>query len=231
MKFFDLTKQIEIVLIVVACGSFLLSYNNLHTSAVEMGVPSILAFVFPICIDAFLLICTLYILYSGQNNVDPREGWGFLFAYTIASIAFNIHMAPSDIWAQFGYSMCPVGLCVSLHFFMKVIHTEIEKKKLLGKSDESIVLHVKNGTIDKVVDVLNPPEQIEESIETSQEIEQILTTRDIILKYFETVEKGKIADAATNTGFSYKTCSKYIKIFVEEGLLEALEGNYYKRKL
>jgi len=120
----SLLHTIEAVVIMIAVGSFLISYNNLHQSALLAGIPALLAWVFPLTVDAFLVCCSGFILYACQKGVSGREGWAFLILYTVASIAFNVHMAPPDIWSQLGFAMCPIGLCVALHFLMMILDIE-----------------------------------------------------------------------------------------------------------
>ena len=136
----SLLHSLQAVVIIIAAGSFLISYNNLHQSALLAGIPGMLAWVFPITIDFFLLGATLTILFAGQKGNTGKglvkEGWAALIIYTLASIAFNVHMAPNDLWSQSGFAMCPVGLCVGLHFLMRSIEIARTEPQLPGPVTE-----------------------------------------------------------------------------------------------
>lgn len=93
--------------------------------ALEMGIPVYLAWFFPLCIDMFLIACSIFILYADEKcPEEAKEGWIFLIGYTALSIWYNVLHSPAEFWYQVGFAICPVSLCVSLHIFIKVVKHE-----------------------------------------------------------------------------------------------------------
>ncbi|MDD2753955.1 MAG: DUF2637 domain-containing protein [Methanothrix sp.] len=197
----NLTQIIESVVIFIAAGSFIISYNNLHESALQMGIPGLFAIIFPLTIDAFLIICTLYVLYAGRMSKSTWEGWLFLILYTIASIAFNVHMAPDDWWSRAGFAMCPIGLCIALHFLMRILEIEMGNVKIEVKKE------VKDEVI--VKEEIKEPEIPQELTSNQQKV------RDVIME-----EPGiSMAEACRRTGLSFKTVKAHYNKLVEMGMI------------
>jgi len=122
----SIPTQLKAVLVMIAIFSFAISYNNLHAMAIEMGIPYYLAWFFPLCIDLFLIACSIFILYAEEKCIkESKEGWIFLLSYTVLSIWYNVLHSPPEFWYQVGFAICPISLCVSLHLFIKVVKHEM----------------------------------------------------------------------------------------------------------
>lgn len=211
MKLPSLTTIIESVVIFIAAGSFIISYNNLHESALLMGIPPLMAIIFPLTIDAFLIICTLFVLYAGRMCKPVWEGWLFLVLYTIASIAFNIHMAPDDWWSRAGFAMCPIGLCIALHFLMRILEIE------MGGCKPEIV---EVSTIEPC-STLEPEIVNVESKQTIVEEKKYELTEQQkkVLDVFKSESDISMAEAGRRLEMSYKTVKKYKDQLIEMGML------------
>lgn len=220
MKLPNLTTIIESVVIFIAAGSFIISYNNLHESALLMGIPPLMAIIFPLTIDAFLIICTLFVLYAGRMCKPVWEGWLFLVLYTIASIAFNIHMAPDDWWSRAGFAMCPIGLCIALHFLMRILEIEMG-----GCNPEIVEDHIKIPE-----PILQPYHEVESpfksepcdlsGIKIEPEHEPELTEQQKkVLDCFKSESDISMAEAGRRLDMSYKTVKKYKDQLIEMGMI------------
>lgn len=221
MKFPNLTQIIESVVIFIAAGSFIISYNNLHESALLMGIPPLMAIIFPLTIDAFLIICTLFVLYAGRMCKPVWEGWLFLVLYTIASIAFNIHMAPDDWWSRAGFAMCPIGLCIALHFLMRILEIEMGGCQSKEIVDEQIKEEI-------IIPPLQPYHEVKFAIEPVEcdlsgvktELEPKLTEQQKkVLDCFKSDFGISMAEAGRRLDMSYKTVKKYKDQLIEMGML------------
>ncbi len=210
MKLPNLTTIIESVVIFIATGSFIISYNNLHESALLMGIPPIMAVIFPLTIDAFLIICTLYVLYAGRMCKPTWEGWLFLILYTIASIAFNVHMAPDDWWSRAGFAMCPIGLCIALHFLMRILEIEMGSVKVEFKKSEI----PPDFTIPQVT---MSEEDFEEP--TIKEQPSLTDNQQKVLDAFKEDKDISMAEACRRTGLSFKTVKAHYNKLVEMGMI------------
>jgi len=227
----NLTQIIEVVVIFIAAGSFVISYNNLHQSAIEMGIPYPMNYIFPLTIDAFLIICTLYVLYAGQRCKPAWEGWLFLVIYTAASIAFNIHMAPDDNWSKAGFAMCPVGLCIALHFLMRILEIEMggcpvppappeKEDSPIAESPVTLEPETPNIETDNTLD--GPQESKEYIFEAvKDETRYNLTANQMKVLEVYTADKDiSKAEACRRTGLSYKTVSGHYNTLKEIGMIK-----------
>jgi len=215
MKLPNLTQIIESVVIFIAAGSFIISYNNLHESALLMGIPPLMAIIFPLTIDAFLIICTLFVLYAGRMCKPVWEGWLFLVLYTIASIAFNIHMAPNDWWSRAGFAMCPIGLCISLHFMMRILEIE------MGGCNPEIVEVKPTESCGAQIEEIKPIES-EQPIEEASEPEpepELTEQQKKVLDVFKSESDISMAEAGRRLEMSYKTVKKYKDQLIDMGIL------------
>lgn len=184
-----------------------------------MGIPPLMAIIFPLTIDAFLIICTLFVLYAGRMCKPVWEGWLFLVLYTIASIAFNIHMAPDDWWSRAGFAMCPIGLCIALHFLMRILEIEMG-----GCKPE--IAEVKNNespvTLEPEVDFNVPQVTMCEGDkpEPQSEPEPELTEQQKkVLDVFKSESDISMAEAGRRLDMSYKTVKKYKDQLIDMGIL------------
>ena len=221
MKLPNLTHIIQFVVIFIAAGSFLISYNNLHESAIEMGIPALLAIVFPLTIDLFLLAATLAILYAGQKCGDRaislvREGWLFLVLYTIASIAFNIHMAPDDWWSRAGFAMCPIGLCIALHFLMRILEIE------MGGCETKIVeecMKIPEPHLQPYHEVESPFKSEPCDLSGIKIEPELSEQQKKVLDCFKSESNISMAEAGRRLEMSYKTVKKYKDQLIYMGML------------
>ena len=74
--------------------SFVLSFSNLRSSAVQAGFDPLLAWCWPICIDALLISGSLMVLRGSVQGLSTLLGWGVLASYTAISTGFNIAHSP-----------------------------------------------------------------------------------------------------------------------------------------
>lgn len=222
MKFSSIPLQLQGVLVLIALFSFAISYNNLHDMALEMGIPHYLAWFFPFCIDAFLLACSIFILYAEEKGINPVEGWVFLLTYTALSIIFNVIHSPDVFWYQVGYSACPISLCISLHLFVKVTKHEMihdEVKEDIDKIDEESEFKMQP---------LQPYHEVEFPFKSEPcdlsgikiEPEPELTEQQKkVLDVFKSESDISMAEAGRRLDMSYKTVKKYKDQLIEMGML------------
>jgi len=180
----SIPNQLKAVLILIAVFSFAISYNNLHEMAIQMGIPHYLAWFFPLCIDLFLIACSIFILYAEERcPEESREGWIFLITYTVLSIWYNVLHSPPEFWYQVGFAICPISLCVSLHLFIKVVKHEMKQEVKIEeiKVEDPVVV-----------------EKVEQKTKT-----------DIMREYYTMNPSATYAEATRETGISYKTLKAF----------------------
>lgn len=111
---------------IIAISSFALSYLNLMAAAVEAGIDSYLSWIWPLGVDAFIVMGSLFILQSSLQEEDPREGWIVVFVFTGVSILFNIAHSPDDYLSRAAHAIPPVALCWSLHMLMVRLKRDLQ---------------------------------------------------------------------------------------------------------
>jgi len=201
MKNTHITYLIEITIIVIAASSFFLSYTNLYSFALSIGIPPLHCPLFPICIDFFLIACSLYILYAGENKLDEREGWAFLITFTIVSIVFNVQQSIADgFWGIVGHATPPISLCISLHIGMKIL-----KHELFGTAKD-LSIPIENFAIDE------PSPEIDIAI-IAPPVKNELHSK--IEKYLDENPGAITSHMAKEIGVSYNTVKKY-RVLIEE---------------
>jgi hypothetical protein len=226
MKLPNLTQIIEAVVIFIAAGSFIISYNNLHESALLMGIPGIMAVIFPLTIDAFLIICTLYVLYAGRMSKPTWEGWLFLILYTVASIAFNVHMAPDDWWSRAGFAMCPIGLCIALHFLMRILEIEMggcevkeEEPEPTEEEEKMFEYYRANGDTPINIPIKSDYPIVGELDNPPEEIPTLTINQMKVMDVFKESPGISMAEACRRTGLSFKTVKAHYNKLVEMGMV------------
>ena len=105
------------VTVLVAAGSFLLSFNGLADLAANHGIPTTLAWVFPLTVDGTIIAATLAVV------VIPRSiyGWTVLAGAALISIIGNgVHATQ---WGPIGIAVAtvpPVLLLATTHVLVKL---------------------------------------------------------------------------------------------------------------
>jgi hypothetical protein len=130
---------ISALVMIIAGSSFVLSYVNLRDTAIASGIPETLAFMWPICLDAFLILASIYILRANMRNESPRVGWITLLTFTGISILFNVQ-GSSSIISMASHAIPPVSLCISLELLMEMLRgysTEEKPIQKMTKNEES----------------------------------------------------------------------------------------------
>ena len=110
------------LVMIIAGSSFVLSYVNLRRTAIDAGIPEDLAFLWPLCLDAFLVLASIYILRASIRNERTWPGWSVLITFTVISVLFNIQDSKTIISAA-SHAIPPLALCISLELFMEMLKT------------------------------------------------------------------------------------------------------------
>lgn len=119
-----ITKHLPLIIsalvMIIAGSSFVLSYVNLRDTAIKAGIPEDLAFMWPLCLDAFLILSSIYILRADMKGESTLIGWITLIAFTGISVIFNMQ-GSSSIISMATHAVPPISLCVSLELLMQML--------------------------------------------------------------------------------------------------------------
>ena len=116
------TRFIQIIFAFLFCiitiSAFALSYVNLTAAAIEAGIIPVLAPLWPLCLDAFIVMGSIFVLQANLNHEPSWPGWITLLCFTVISTAFNIAHSPPGYLSQAAHALPPIALCASLELLM-----------------------------------------------------------------------------------------------------------------
>ena len=121
------------IVCLIISTAFVLSYANLVETAIEAGISPLLAPMWPVCLDAFLLAGSLFILRANLLGETPTPGWAVLLVFTGVSTAFNVYHSPENLVARAAHAVPPIALCVSLELLMMILKSDLTRET---KADE-----------------------------------------------------------------------------------------------
>lgn len=105
--------------VLLAVGSFVLSYDALHQLAVANGVPQPLAWVWPLIIDGFIItasVAALQSILAGRRAAYPSL---LLLVFSASSVGFNVLHAPPTLVARLVAAIPPLTLLLSFDLLMR----------------------------------------------------------------------------------------------------------------
>ena len=141
------------IVCLIISTAFVLSYANLVETAIEAGISPLLAPMWPVCLDAFLLAGSLFILRANLLGETPLPGWAVLLVFTGVSTAFNVYHSPTDFAARAAHAVPPIALCVSLELLMMILKSDLTRETKV----EEVSIEPSPNTIE----VVEEPEEVE----------------------------------------------------------------------
>lgn len=148
------TRVIQITFGILFCiitiSAFALSYVNLTAAAVQAGIPEYLAWMWPLCLDAFIIMGSLFILQANLNNEPQWPGWITLLSFTTISTAFNIAHSPADLLSRAAHALPPIALCASLELLMIRIKRDLIRQRQETESPQETQDPISQEKRDKV---------------------------------------------------------------------------------
>lgn len=119
----DTNKAISILsailVLFLAGAAFVLSYDALHSLALANDIKPSLAWLWPLCLDAFMVTASLAVLRASLNAEGKVYQWVLVGAFTGASIAFNVIHAPTTLLARAIYALPPLVVFLAFELLMK----------------------------------------------------------------------------------------------------------------
>lgn len=122
-----LTGLVGLIVLAIAAAAFVLSYDALYHVALDNGQPASKAWLWPLLIDAPLVVFTLGLLVA-QIARQPVGFWAALvILYTLATIAFNLAHAPGSVLGWAAAIVAPAGLLLTTEALRHLARTIIER--------------------------------------------------------------------------------------------------------
>lgn len=117
-----ITGSNVILVILVAAGSFSLSYSALSDLASKNGFGEWRAYILPLVIDIGMLAFGLAVVHAHLHDTNPARRRLLNLLYTITTVIFNVVHAPNTYLAQ-GLSIIPP---LTLFFTFEVLMAMVE---------------------------------------------------------------------------------------------------------
>lgn len=219
-----------VVISIIVMISFALSYTNLVKMAIDAGWSAELAPLWPLCVDLFMVLASIYILLKSLDGEVSYVGWAALAAYTLLSVYFNVAHSPGDLFSIISHATPPLTLCFSLEFGMLLIKVVIGDAPLMSTETDplSICEPVKPSKPrprketpsippEPEPEIPAPPEPVIQATVTSTYSQS--ETRERVLEFFQTNPTASIARAQAALDLSWATVDKYKKQLSKDGLL------------
>lgn len=115
----------------LAIGSFTLSYANLRLMASDNGIAGWLSYVWPLLIDASLVIFSLAVVNAHLHSESTWKQWSLVGIYTIGTIAFNVLHAPDNWQSRTVAAIAPVSLFFSFEILMSQLKNSVKRSGIV----------------------------------------------------------------------------------------------------
>jgi hypothetical protein len=122
-----LTALVTLLVLAIGAGAFILSYDALLAVARQNGQPIDKAWIWPLLIDAPLVVFTLGLLVYQLMRERVRFWWLLVAGYTLATIAFNLAHAPETVLGRVVAVVAPLGLFLTTEALRHLARTIIER--------------------------------------------------------------------------------------------------------
>ena len=213
---------------VVACGSFALSYSNLVRAAILAGIPEHLAPLFPLTIDSFLAIGSIVILRQSLRREDVRNGWIVLVTFTGVSVAINIAVADSSILSIVCHALPPCTLACSLELFTSFIRSDLTR-------DQTSSTHADQAPEQSTGDVCTDAQPMHHHELSDANPAQVMqhectpddaeSTAARIMRHYYAHPGCSISTMADALGLHRSTVSRHMRALTATGMIQGHDGS------
>ena len=186
----------SILFLLVAIGSFALSYNALRAIAIANGIPdNWLGDIWPLLVDVSLVVFSLAVVTAHLYSESTRKQWMLVTIYTIATVMFNMLHAPDNLLARVIAAIPPVSLFFSFELLMEQL------KNSVTRSSQPVNIMLTTDNIEQVTNI-----NYTDAVPTDN---QVTTRRQQVATL-----KGKTtqADIAKQLGVSLSTIRNDLKV-------------------
>jgi len=102
----------------LALGALALSYDALRAVAGANGIEGWKSLVWPLLIDASLVVFSLAVVRNSLRGESTRWPWFLVGLYTLATVVFNLLHSPGNLTAYAAAIVAPVSLFLSFETLM-----------------------------------------------------------------------------------------------------------------
>jgi len=121
---FSITAALVLVLFLSA---FILSYEALRNLALDNGIQKGLGFLWPLGLDAFMAVASLYLLWAHLNRTWEPLPLALVMVATGASVVFNVAHAPPTNMARAVAALPPLVAFMAFEVFIIMVRESTER--------------------------------------------------------------------------------------------------------
>ena len=127
----------------LAIAGFAMSYEALHSLAVEQGVPAALAWMWPLVVDGFIVIASLSVVRAVADNRHAGYPWLLVLTFSSISVAFNVVHAAPTLVARLVAAIPPTALVLSFELLMRQLRQQLRSNPApdLRSSDSHLAVN------------------------------------------------------------------------------------------
>ena len=109
----------------LAVAGFAMSYDALHSLAVEQGVSAALAWLWPLVVDGFIVVASLSVVRAVADGHRAAYPWVLVLAFSSISVAFNVVHAAPTLVARLVAAIPPAALVLSFELLMRQLRAAL----------------------------------------------------------------------------------------------------------
>ena len=109
----------------LAVAGFAMSYQALHSLAVEQGVPATLAWMWPLVVDGFIVVASLSVVRAVADRRHAAYPWLLVLAFSSISVAFNVVHAAPTLVARLVAAIPPAALVLSFELLTRQLRQQL----------------------------------------------------------------------------------------------------------
>lgn len=156
-----------ILVLLLAIGGFVLSYNALSEVALSYGVPAELAWLWPLLVDGAIVVFSFAVLRANLMNERASWYWTLVIVFTLATIAFNVIHSGLEIVRVIVAIVAPIALVLSFEAVMSMLKNSVIRSGLIQSLTE-LVAELSNKRIELDSLTLEKQAEMDKVIEGKQ---------------------------------------------------------------
>ena len=116
-----------IIVFFLAVSAFVLSYDALYRLALANGITPWLAWLWPLCLDAFMVSASLAVLRNSLVSERTWYQWILVGVFTVLSIAFNAIHAPDTWLARAVFAIPPAVVFLAFELLVSQVKSAVKR--------------------------------------------------------------------------------------------------------
>ena len=232
----SLTATVAVLTGAIALGAFVISYDALYATGLDHGIPQSKAWLWPLLVDAPLVVFTLALLVAQIMRAGVKLWAALVLTYTVATVAFNLAHAQATPLGWLVAIVAPVSLLLTTEALRHLARGIIERQALVealaelsSKRDkltanlDSLTRQVddKNSELDDLVATiyrLQLDAKVSNIGENTSKFDTLLDAKqakkqerlDTLRSYLLDNPQANLTEAAGAVGVSRQTVSSYV---------------------